>query len=552
MSAFAAFRRQPVQPQVAQNLQTITIPAPNRGIIQSENESFMTPGGANVQINWAPTMKGVKLRGGCERWCVLPETTSIISGFEYSSGNNQRMYAGNATKLYDVTTSTPVLVKSGQASGNYAAAQFANQAGDYMIVVNDAGDFVLRTLNGITFITLSGTVGTAADGAANITYDPAKLPAGVTQGKGLVYVWKYRNRLFFIQQDSMTAWYLGIDAVGGVLQPIYLSGAAQKGGKLLFGATWSIDAGDGIDDKCVFVTSLGELLIFTGSNPSDAANWRQEGRYQIGAPLGMNAHMLLGGDLLIMTVDGIVPVSQSITKDSGQLSLALLTRNIKPLWRDEVADKRDWAWSCKKWDEYGGIFVTTPGGATPSTKHCLAANNETGAWCIFTWDATCFLRMRADMFFGTQGGIVMQADRTGYDDGVPYVATLVGGWETFGPTAAQTVWHQARAVFASGAIEPFQPQLSATTDYIITIPPPPPAGPDPGLAEVWDEGLWDGAHWDAPAPGRPAIRNTLWQSIGMSGFAHAPIVQVTVAQVARPTVELIALHTTQESGGVNV
>ena len=65
-----------------------------------------------------------------------------------------------------------------------------------------------------------------------------------------------------------------------------LAGAATKGGKLLFGASWSIDAGDGIDDKCVFVTDLGELLIFTGSNPADAANWRQEGRYQIGAAAG--------------------------------------------------------------------------------------------------------------------------------------------------------------------------------------------------------------------------------------------------------------------------
>ena len=48
---------------------------------------------------------------------------------------------------------------------------------------------------------------------------------------------------------------------------IPLSGAATKGGKLLFCATWSIDAGDGIDDKLVFCTDLGELLIFTGGDP---------------------------------------------------------------------------------------------------------------------------------------------------------------------------------------------------------------------------------------------------------------------------------------------
>ena len=61
----------------------------------------------------------------------------------------------------------------------------------------------------------------------------------------------------------MNAWYLATNAVGGALSMIPLSGAAAKGGKLLFGAAWTIDAGNGLDDKCVFVTRPGEALIFT-------------------------------------------------------------------------------------------------------------------------------------------------------------------------------------------------------------------------------------------------------------------------------------------------
>jgi hypothetical protein len=308
-----------------------------------------------------------------------------------------------------------------------------------------------------------------------------------------------------------------------------LAGAATKGGKLLWGATWSLDAGDGIDEKCIFATDQGELLIFTGTNPADPANWRQEGRYAISPPLGMNAHTSVGGDLLILTVDGIIPLSQAITKDAGQLELAMLTRTIKPLWRQEVLSKRAWAWTIKKWDEYGGLFITTPGDA-PGNRHCLVANNVTGAWCRFVgWDVTAFIRLRADLFFGTQDGLIMQADRTGYDDGMPYVATLVGGWETFGAQANQVVWHQARASFHSSPGQPFQPQLSATADYVVTIPPPPPAGPDFGLLEVWDEGTWDHARWDQPGQPQPPVRNTGWVSIGRTGFAHAPIVQVMVA-----------------------
>ena len=86
------------------------------------------------------------------------------------------------------------------------------------------------------------------------------------------------------------------------------------------------------------------------------------------------------------------------------------------LWRDEVEAKREQHWTIKKWDEYGAIFVATPGGVTPDEKHCLGANNATGAWFQFTWDASAFLRMHADLFFGDQRGMIMQAERTGYDD----------------------------------------------------------------------------------------------------------------------------------------
>ena len=336
------------------------------------------------------------------------------------SGNNQRMFAAQATKLFDVTFGGPILVKDSQTSGNYAAAQLANQGGDFLIAVNEAGDYPLR-FNGSTWETLDG----------GEIHGP--VDSGVEDGHGLSYVWKYRSRLYFIEVGSMNAWYLPLNAVEGALLMIPLSGAATKGGHLMFGATWSLDAGDGVDDKCVFCTSEGELLIFTGSDPGNPANWRQEGRFEISPPLGMNAHHLVGGDLLIATVDGIIPTSAAITKEGAQLELAAVTRPIKPMWRAEVVEKREHPWTMKKWDEYGGMFVTWPFGK-PGKKLCAVINLATGAWARFVgWDATCFMRLRENFYFGTQDGIVMQADRTGYDDGnhakIPYVATLVGSWE---------------------------------------------------------------------------------------------------------------------------
>ena len=539
MSQHQAFRRTAVPQQMAQALQVTTLPAPTRGLVLSENYTFMQPGGAVVLDNWMPTLQGLALRGGCIRWAELPETTPIISAFNYVHANNQKMFVANATKVYDVSTNVPVLVKSGQASGNYVAAQLANQGGDFLTAVNDAGDFPLR-YDGTTWTTLNGGQITGPAGSA------------VANGANLSYVCKYRNRLFFIENHSMNAWYLPLNAVTGALQMIPLSGAATKGGFLLFCAPWSIDAGDGIDDKLVFCTSLGELLIFTGSDPSSAANWRQEGRYEVSPPMGMNAWLQLGGDLLIATVDGIVPTSGAITKTRAELELAAITRNIKPMWREQVIDKREQSWTMCKWDERGGLFVTFPGGV-PGKQYLAGANLATTAWCRFTgWDAMCFCKMRGDMFFGTQTGIVMQADRTGYDDGIPFVATMVGGWEMFASPAQTITWRQGRLNFKARAQEPFRPQLSGTTDYVVTLPAPPNAGPDPGLLDLWDQGLWDAAVWDAPMPPPLAPRNTGWVSVGATGFSHAPIVQVTVAQQARPEVELISINATFERAGITV
>ena len=566
MSAHAAFRRQPVPPQTAQNLKAITIPAPTRGIMQSENEAYMGPGACVISDNWFPTMRGVKVRGGCERHCDLhaldgpvpPVPSSsrkpVISAFEYVTAAKQRMFAAQDTKLSDVTNTTPVLVKSGQTSGNYAAAQLSNLSGDYLLAVNETGDSVLR-FDGTTWVTLT----------TEITGGPVP---GTSQH--LSYVCKYRSRLYFIETKSMNMWYLPIDSIQGALLKIPMSGAATRGGYLMFLTVITMDAGDGVDDKLIAVTSEGEALVFTGNDPGGVNTWKQEGRFTIGKPMGMNAHTQVGGDVVILTTEGMVPFSQAVQKSAGELELSLISRSIKRMWREEVLDKRDFPWSIKKWEEFGGIFVTFPGGG-PGNRYCLAMNSATGAFArAVGWDALCFIRLLDRMYFGTQDGIIMQAERTGTDDGKPYVATLVGGWEMFQARSTNVTWWQARGVFTAGAKEPFIPQIDATTDFLIDLPAPPPIGADPGVSDVWDQGHWGPdmggppppvptapqraqyAQWDQPPPPRPSNRNTMWLSVGKTGFSHALVVQVSIAQQVKPDVELVCVHATFETGGINV
>ena len=419
----------------------------------------------------------------------------------------------------------------------------------------------------------------------------------------------------------MDAWCLPLNAIGGELISIPLSGAAKKGGSLLFGTAWTVDAGDGIDDKCCFFTDQGEVLIFTGSDPTSSTNWKQEGRYDISKPLGKNGHQQLGGDVLVVTLDGVVPLSAALQKDASALSLAAVSRNIEPMWTQEAKTKIYFPWSIAKWDEGEALFVTFPGGVKHATKTVGVSNLHTGAWSRYVgWDAICFMQMRGSMFFGTQDGKIQQIESTGFDDahwdegvrrtvGDSYICKMVGGWEMFQAPPNQVTWLQARTAFFGRAREPFEPQLTATTDYEYRIPPPPSAGIDPGPLDVWDQGVWGGGaswkndtayttgdrvynaadmtYWEALAdhtsPAAPAVfeavpnwapsavdpadlqaaqwdqvtipipvRNTMWVSIGETGFSHAPIVQVTVSQQAKPDVELISISATFVRMAANV
>ena len=634
MSGHAAFRRQPVPGEMAMRHTTLTLPAPIRGIIENENWAYTKPGCAVILDNWFPTQKGLRLRGGTERWLVLPDPKEVVrTGFEYISGAIQRMFAATETRLFDVTfADTPVLVTGigTQTNGNYSAAQLANAGGDWLLAVNDDGDYV-RRYNGTSWTYLTTTTPTAwavshayaiGDSALDTTdntrwkclvahtspgtgtfaaaraatptqwdFDrasdtvsfitgPATAPTPIQNGHGLTHVWKHANRFFFVQGGTMNAWCLPVHAVGGELVYIPLSGATKRGGSLLFGASWSVDTGSGLDDKCIFVTDQGEVVIFAGTDPTASANWRQEGCYDISRPLGKNAHVKLGGDILIATVDGILPLTATMQKDVSALSLAAITYNIEPMWMREFFNKRTYPWILAKWDEGNALLVTFPGDASPTLGIPTTVSATVGVSQSAHRGVVPLYRLgRHVLHADTRLAVLWHAGRQDHAgrkhrerrralgrllpystlSGNRYVCTMVGGWEMFQVPPNQVTWMQARAAFFSSAREPFEPQLSATVDYEFRIPPPPDPGPDPGLLDVWDQGLWGPtptsnppnpadkeayAQWDQPGAGMPPIKNTMWVSIGETGFSHAPIVQVSVEQQVRPNVELVSVAAT--------
>lgn len=528
-----AFRKA-VQPVARSAAQSQTIQPPVRGWIANEALANSKPGGARVLENWFPTLTSARLRGGSQKYATI-STGPVLRMWTYKSGSTEEFFASDQTKIFNITTVAdpnviPAAVVSGQTSGYYSTAHLGTAGGDYLYAVN--GTDSARLYDGSTWTAVTGVSTPAITGVVT---------------SSLSFAWTFANRLFFIEKDTMSAWYLPVDSIGGAATKFSLAGIFQEGGSLLMGGKWSLDSGDGLDDKCVFVSTEGEVAVYQGTNPGSAADWEKVGVYQITPPMGSNATMQAGGDLLIATEDGIVPISEAVNKDVAALSLAAVTRNIEPEWKREVTARKTMPWEIVKWPTNNMMVVSLPVVDDGIDPYCFVANLETGAWAKFTgWETRSIGHFEDFGYFGTNSGVIYKMEVGGSDDGAPYVCSYVGLPEHLKSPGAMKTVHSARAVFLSNV--PFNAKISMSVNYNVTLPTPPSSIANYSTDE-WDSGLWDVAVWDSQGAGTVS---TKWVSIGKSGFVVSPQIQITCGVTPFPRTEMIAFDVLFERGGVMV
>lgn len=529
-----AFRRIPVQAPVRQKHETATFPAPTRGWVT--NESLAAPGKAAALIleNWFPMATSARFRGGSRKHATL-DAEPVTGIFGYVSGATKKLFAANDAAIYDISppispTALPTAAVLFQTSGDYSTTQFGTAGGDFLYACN--GDDDPQMYNGTLWQAMNATSVPTLTGASNLSF-----------------VWQYRSRLYFIQRDSLSVWYLDTNSVGGALTELPLAGLFGRGGSLLCGATWSIDGGDGMDDKWVVFTTEGEVAVYQGGNPGDSADWALQGRYDITKPMGKNCTLQVGGDVLVLTVEGIIPLSQVIGKDVAALSLSAVSRPIEPDWKREVALRGDLPWRMVKWPSRNLGLVTLPTWRGSEYHYCFVVNLQTGAWAKYTgWDTRCAVVHDDKLYFGTSGGLVMRGERGGLDNGSPIDGTYVGQFDHLRSPAVHKTILDARAVMKY--LTPTNPLATVSTDYRIVRGS---GGSEPdGSPEMslWGVGLWGEALWGAGvAEWRTRQR---WQSVGRSGFAVAPQVHIRSTKSYMPRVEFVSFDVTFEKGNVVV
>lgn len=537
----------PLPPQLTKKLgESIPVGVAVKGISSSTSIAAENPGFAQLIENGYVSQIGVRPRGGAKLFATTG-TRAVQSLLTYRTGQFRKMFAVANGTVYDLsdpisTTTTPPISFSGLASSEYSFVNFGTPGGDFLIAVNGTDAHLIY--NGITMV-------------QNV---PAITgPVSAPNSSVFSQTWVHSNRIWFIKRDSQSAYYLPVDSIGGAVTEFPLTGVFTRGGTLAYGATWSQDSGAGLGQRCVFVSTAGEAAVYEGFDP--ASNFVKVGVYEISRPLGKNSFTNIGGELLMVVADGIVPLSQALTKDEAALSLASITRAIAPDWKALVRVNANRPFRFTKWPEknlgyvsYGGTYSfngTLDVIDTAATTYVV--NLETGAWSTYSgWDIQSAALFNNKMFFGSSNGKVYEAEAGGKDDGAGYLFRYLDWPSGFVVGSDTKLFTQCRSTFTYARA--FTPQITMSVDYHVVWPAAPPAAAE-GDLYIWDSGnLWDAAVvvppkdiWD---PVIPRTTEHRWRSLGRTGYRGALMSQITINNVATPDVEYISGEVELQRGAV--
>jgi hypothetical protein len=304
----------------------------------------------------------------------------------------------------------------------------------------------------------------------------------------LINVAIFKFRLWFVEKNSLRIWYMPTLSVGGAATAIDFSGLFNRGGYLVAMGDWSLDAGYGVDDYAVFVTSEGQVAVYKGTDPSAASTWALVGVFDIGAPIGRRCMMKYAGDLTIIGKDGLAPLSKALMS-SRVNSQEMLTDRIQHVVSDYTSLYGvNYGWETTLFPQENMLIINVPISSTQSYQ--LAMNTISGAWSRFTgWNAACF-ELHGDMLFFGSNGEVCKAWDTQADNGTNINFEAQQSFNYFCNGGQLKQVKMLRPIISTDGSPALL--LGVNTDFDLTAPTGVPSF-SPSTRAVWGSSVWGGS-----------------------------------------------------------
>lgn len=511
-------------PRRQQSGKTTSIPAPVKGLNAKDSIAAMDPTFALVLDNYFCSPTTVNTRNGSATWATgLDSWVETI--MHYSGGTAQKMFSATSSKIYDTTNAGAVGAAkvTGLTNARFQWVNFAAAGGTFLVAVNGAD----KLLN------YDGANWTAVDSGSTYAI------TGVTTST-LIHVNGFKNRLWFVEKNTLRMWYLPLQSIGGAANVFDLSSQFTKGGYLMAMMTWTIDNTQGVDDYAVFITSEGEVAIYQGYDPTFASTFTLVGKFIMGRPIGRRCFTKMGSDNAVICADGVVQLSKELTTDRN-LSAALSYNIMNTINNDVESYANNFGWQPVYYPIGNKLIINVPS-VEDSVTYQYVMNTITGAWS--TWNkenigftAVCWDTFEDAVYFGGYQ-VVYQGDTGDTDSDTAIQSDVKPAFSYFGDLGQQKYFTMVRPIYISNGV--VMPSFALCLDYNDVQPAPPTIST--GSAPPWDTIFWDTTLW-----GGQGIVNKDWRTVGGVGYAASLRMALTTSGIQA---ELQSIDYLYEAGGV--
>lgn len=479
------------RPTQFQQGQSFAVPSPYGGLNLREDITALQPNEARVLENFAPSSGVTGLRDGFSGFGTGLGSGEVKTLATLNGQSTTKLTAGANGKLFDVSSS---------GSGVQIGTGFNEDRWQH------------ECYSGHVFY-VNGT-------DAPQDWDGSTLTSTLWTGSGLtitnlVNVGLARNRLWFCENNKADVWYAGIGNITGALTKFQLSQIAS-GGYCMAVGSWSRDAGDGADDFTVFVMSTGEILVYQGDA---ATTFSLQGKYWTGAsPVGRQCLFKVGGELVVITRLGLLPVSAAVGGVALDLARIDPWGKIAPaIVKDAALDGDNGGW--KGHLHLGLVYINVPQSPGVLSKQYVL-NTRNGSWTTYTGlNMSGVASFNNELYFGAQTGGKVQLSGGADDDGEPITAKSNGAFSLpSGPSKTNMFTALRPNIQANGSVSGL---IGVDTNYVIRSL----VGDSVDLIADTSTTPW-GSPWGSPW-GQPNQSQPQWFTIQGQGRAVSIRMQVT-------------------------
>lgn len=491
-------------PFPAPDVVTKVIPAPTGGWDAISPLASMDPKRAPILDNWVPRPGWVELRAGYTPWVISLDTVPVESLMIYRSSLAQKMFAACGTAIYDVSTiASPTTELTGLTNARWQYVNF-RPAGGTAVIQCVNGQDTLKQYDGSSWTTPSIT----------------GFPGGLLTSD-IVNIYAQKRRLWYLMKNTTIAAFMPTDAVSGAIAGYLDLGALwTKGGYLVSMSDWTVDGGNGPQDYAVFISSRGQASIYSGTDPTSSTAWTLVGTFDLPPPIGYRCMTKVGSDIGLISLQGVLPISQALPFDpSADRSVAITARIQNAMAQASSQASSNFGWELISFPAQQLAILNVPLVENQSQVQFIM-NALTGAWCRFTgWNANCFAIFNEDLFWGGNNGDIYMGYSGSLDGIESIVADMQCAFNYFDdPGRTKRMTMVQPLIVAGGTLSPaisvdedFGTSTTSATLSILT-----------GGA-LWDVAVWDSDVW-------PVATQTVvnWLSVQAIGHALAVHLQVNI------------------------